>query len=186
VRDRDVDAEYLSMVKSHPKVWTGPNIPGPGQTKEDIDALAETLPAAQIERMRKALAQREANGQRTNELFELHCRNVRKIHDAGMVIGMGTDGTGDGFGSHEQIASYVRCGFTPSEAIVAATAVNARILGMDRLGTIAAGKEASFNVLDANPLDNILNTRKISKVYLRGTEVDRQALRAKLTGQGTR
>jgi len=97
------------------------------------------------------------------------------------VIGMGTDGTGDGFGAHEQIASYARCGFTPAEALVAATSINARLLGMDRLGTMAAGKEASFNVLDANPLDSILNTRKISSVYLRGAEVDRQALRAKLT-----
>jgi imidazolonepropionase-like amidohydrolase len=182
VRDRDVDAEYIAAVKAHPKVWTGPNIPGPGQTREDIDALAETLPAPQIDRMRKALAQREASGQRTNELFELHCRNVKQIHDAGMVIGLGTDGTGDGFGVHEQLASYVRCGFTPSEAIVAATSINARLLGMERLGTVAAGKEASFNVLDASPLDNILNTRKISKVYLRGAEVDRQALRAKWTG----
>ena len=186
VRDRDVDAEYIAAVKAHPKVWTGPNIPGPGQTKEDIDVLAETLPASQIDRMRKGLAQREASGQRTNELFELHCRNVKKIHDAGMVIGVGTDGTGEGFGPHEQIDYYVHCGFTPSEAITAATATNARILFMDRLGTMAAGKEASFNVLDANPLENILNTRKISKVYLRGVEVDRQALRAKWTGQGTK
>jgi imidazolonepropionase-like amidohydrolase len=100
-----------------------------------------------------------------------------------MVIGLGTDGTGDGFGPHEQLASYVHCGFTPSEALSSATSINARILGMDRLGTMAAGKEASFDVLDANPLDNILNTRKISKVYLRGAEVDRQALRAKWTGQ---
>ena len=60
VRDRDVDAEYIAAVKAHPKVWTGPNIPGPGQTKEDIDVLAETLPASQIDRMRKGLAQREA------------------------------------------------------------------------------------------------------------------------------
>lgn len=183
VRDRDVDSAYIAAVKAHPKVWTGPNIPGPGQTKDDIDALAETLPADRIDRMRKSLAQREASGQRTNALFELHCRNVKQIHDAGMVIGMGTDGTGDGFGPHEQIASYVRCGFTPAEALAAATSVNASLLGMDRLGTVAAGKEASFNVLDANPLDNILNTRKISKVYLRGVEVDRQAMHAKWTGQ---
>lgn len=186
VRDRDVDAEYIAAVKAHPKVWTGPNIPGPGQTKEDIDVLAETLPASQIDRMRKGLAQRQASGQKTNELFELHCRNVKKIHDAGMVIGVGTDGTGDGFGPHEQIDYYVHCGFTPAEAIAAATSINARILFMDRLGTMAAGKEASFNVLDANPLENILNTRKISKVYLRGVEVDRQALRAKWTGAGTK
>jgi imidazolonepropionase-like amidohydrolase len=182
VRDVDVDAEYLAQVKAHPKVWTGPNIPGPGQTREDVDYLAQTLPASQIERMRKAVAAREASGNRPNALFELHCRNLRKIHDAGMVIGMGTDGTGDGFGAHEQIVSYTKCGFTPAEAIVAATGTNARILGMDRLGVMAAGKEASFNVLDANPVEDITNTRRIATVYLRGTEVDRQGLRAKWTG----
>lgn len=182
VRDRDVDAEYLAMVKAHPLVWTGPNIPGPGQTKEDIDALAETLPPAQIQRMRAALARREASGHQTNQLFELHCRNLKQIHDAGMVIGVGTDGTGDGFGAHEQIAFYVRCGFTPAEAITAATGTNARILRMERLGTIAAGKEASFNVLDANPLENILNTRKLAMVYLRGKAVDRAALRLNWLG----
>jgi imidazolonepropionase-like amidohydrolase len=95
---------------------------------------------------------------------------------------MGTDGTGDGFGAHEQIASYARCGLSAAEALVAATGVNARILGFDRLGVIAVGKEASFNVLDANPLDNITNTRRIARVYLRGKEVDRQGLRAKWTG----
>jgi imidazolonepropionase-like amidohydrolase len=50
---------------------------------------------------------------------------------------------------------------------------------MDQLGTVAAGKEASFIVLDANPLENILNTRKISSFYLRGQLVDRQGLRTK-------
>src|SRR6185436_10138217 len=84
VRDRDVDAEYIAMVKAHPKVWTGPNIPGPGQTMEEVNLLAETLPANQIERMRRGVEQRTASGTRTNELFELHCRNFRKIHDAGM------------------------------------------------------------------------------------------------------
>lgn len=141
VRDRDVDQEYLELVKTHPKVWTGPNIPA--------------APA---------------------ELFQLHCRNFRKIHDAGMTIGLGTDGTGSGFGPHEQLAFHVQCGMTPQEAIVSATGTNARILGLERVGTIAAGKQADFVVLDANPLDDILNTRRISRVYLRGKEVDRQAL----------
>jgi imidazolonepropionase-like amidohydrolase len=178
VRDRDVDEEYLAAVKAHPRVWSGPNMPVP-PTRESIAALAETLPADQIEGMRKQLAAQEAKGNPPNELFELHCRNLRKIHQAGMVIAMGTDGTGDGFGSHEQIEAYTRCGMTPMQAIVAATGTNARVLHLDRMGTIATGKEASFNVLDANPLDGITNTRRISRVYLRGQEVDRQALRTK-------
>ena len=99
-----------------------------------------------------------------------------------MVIGMGTDGTGDGFGAHEQLTSYTRCGLTAAEAIVAATSTNARILGLDRLGMLSAGKEASFNVLEANPLDDIRNTRRIASVYLRGKEVDRRGLREKWTG----
>ncbi len=183
VRDRDVDAEYIGLVKAHPKVWTGPNIPGPGETAEEINVLAETLPASAIANLRRQFDERTAAGNRTNQLFELHCRNVKKIHDAGMIIGLGTDGTGDGFGAHQQIASYVRCGFTAAEAIEAATSVNARILGLTRMGAVAAGKEADFIVLDANPLENIANTRKISQVYLRGTEVDRAALRARfMTG----
>ncbi len=186
VRDRDVDEEYLAAVKAHPKVWSGPNIPVPA-TRDTIASLAETLPAKQIEGLRAQLAQLEAKGNPVNELFELHCRNLRKIHGARMIIGMGTDGTGDGFGAHEQIEAYTRCGMTTMEAIVAGTSTNARVLHLDRMGTIAAGKEASFNVLDANPLENITNTRRISAVYLRGKELDRRALRAKfMTSAATR
>jgi imidazolonepropionase-like amidohydrolase len=99
-----------------------------------------------------------------------------------MTIGLGTDGTGNGLGAHEQLAFYTQCGMSPREAIVAATGTNARLLHLEKLGTIAAGKEASFVVLDANPLDDILNTRRISSVYLRGRQVDRKALRANWTG----
>jgi imidazolonepropionase-like amidohydrolase len=179
VRDRDVDDAYIALVKAHPKVWTGPNIPGPGETEEEINVLAETLPASTVANMRRQLETRKAAGNPANALFELHCRNLKKIHDAGMVIGLGTDGTGDGFGAHQQIAYYARCGFTTAEAIQAATSVNARLLGLTRMGAVAVGKEADFVVLDANPLENIANTHKINKVYLRGAELDRGALRMK-------
>ena len=177
VRDRDVDNEYIALVKANPRVWTGPNIPSPGETEEEINILAETLPATIIATMRRQLETRKAGGNPPNALFELHCRNLKRIHDAGMIIGLGTDGTGDGFGAHQQIAYYTRCGFTSSEAIQAATSVNARILGLTRLGTVAVGKQADFLVLDANPLDSISNTRRINKVYIRGIELDRAALR---------
>jgi imidazolonepropionase-like amidohydrolase len=65
--------------------------------------------------------------------------------------------------------------------IVAATSRAAEYLKLTRMGTLAAGKEAAFLVLDGNPLDNITNSQRISKVYLKGVEVDRAALRPSLT-----
>src|SRR5687768_8592005 len=82
VRDRDVDDEYIALVKAHPKVWTGPNMPGPGETEEEIALLAETLPASTIAGLRKQLGQRTAAGNPANALFDLHCRNLKRIHDA--------------------------------------------------------------------------------------------------------
>jgi imidazolonepropionase-like amidohydrolase len=183
VRDREVDREYLDLVQAHPNVWTGPNIPGAGATEIDVPSLVETLPGGQIDKLRQNVeGSKSPEARALRDLFELHCRNFRKIHDAGMTIGLGTDGTGNGFGAHEQLASYVQCGMTPHEAIVAATGTNARILHLDTMGTITVGKEADFIVLDANPLDDILNTRRIAAVYLRGKEVDRKALSARLRG----
>jgi imidazolonepropionase-like amidohydrolase len=71
---------------------------------------------------------------------------------------------------------------TPAQVITAATKTAAEILKMDQLGTVSAGKSADFIVLDANPWENIINTRKISKVYLRGKEVDRAGLKAGFLG----
>ena len=76
----------------------------------------------------------------------------------------------------------VKAGLTPSEVIIAATRNSAQFLGLDQLGMVATGKNADFLVLDANPLENIANTRRISRVYLRGREVDRAGLRTKLKG----
>jgi imidazolonepropionase-like amidohydrolase len=185
VRDRDVDSDYLALVKSHPKVWSGPNIPVP-LTRDAIASLAETLPPTEVANLRKTVDAREAKGNPPDELFELHCRNLKKVHEAGMVIGLGTDGTGDGFGVHQQMEAYTRCGMTTMQAIVAATDINARLLKLTRMGTVARGKEASFVVLDANPLAEIGNTRRISAVYLRGKELNRQSMRARFVAAGTK
>ena len=71
---------------------------------------------------------------------------------------------------------------SPAEVIVAATSTSAELMELDDLGTVAAGKSADFLVLDANPLDDITNTREIDAVYLRGTAVDRDALGTRFRG----
>jgi imidazolonepropionase-like amidohydrolase len=115
-------------------------------------------------------------------------RGVAALKAAGVRFGLGDDtgatngGQYFGFGSHLEMASLVEAGLTPAEAIVTATRDSAAILNLDTMGTVAAGKRADFIVLDANPIDDINNTRRIADVYLRGTKVDRAALRAKWTG----
>ncbi len=187
VRDRDVDEEYLALVRQYPEAWTIPNLPGNLLTIDDLPWLSETLPPFEIERLREEIENRRAAGPDDPEalFFSLQCRNLAKNHEAGMIIGMGTDSGGVtvafnvAWTAHAEMRDMVSCGLSPMEAIMSATSVNAGILGLDDLGIVAEGKNASFVVLEANPLDDINNTRRISQVYLRGAEVDREALRAK-------
>ncbi len=104
------------------------------------------------------------------------------LRGAGMKIVGGTD-TGQtrhlmGFFNHIDLESQVAMGLTPMEAIVGATSVGASVGGFNT-GHVAAGVQADFIVLNANPLDAIANTRKIDKVYLRGTEVPRAEFAAR-------
>ena len=77
------------------------------------------------------------------------------------------------------MARRVQFGLPPADAIVAATSRPASATGLADLGTLAAGKRADFLVLDANPIDDIRNTRRIADIYLRGMRLDREALLAR-------
>ena len=115
---------------------------------------------------------------------EILANNLQQMIAAGARLVLGTDtgihaGHTFGTGEHHELARWVQLGVSPPAAIVAATSRPAELLGIADVGTLAVGKSADFVVLDANPLDDIRNTRKIARVYLRGQLFDRDAMRAK-------
>ena len=94
---------------------------------------------------------------------------VRVLHQAGVPIVAGTDQAVPGFSLDREIELYVQAGFTPIEAIQAATLVPARAMGMEKdSGTIEAGKRADVILVDGNPLENISDIRKVSTVFAAG------------------
>ena len=106
---------------------------------------------------------------------------AHQLIDAGMIMVYGSDNgsAGRGFGWYGQLRleNWITMGFTPHEAIVFATGNGARALGRGDIGVIEPGRRADFIVLDADPLDDIANTRRIDAVYLGGERVDREAIR---------
>jgi imidazolonepropionase-like amidohydrolase len=174
VRDRDVDDEFISLVKERPNLIIAPNLPSRGVT-EDLSFLADSVPAAELAKIQEGFK----DDPEAQKLFGIQARNLKKMSDAGVKVAFGTDG-GIPWAAHIEMADMVAAGLTPAQVITAATRNSADLLQMSDSGMVATGKIADFVVLDANPLDDIKNTRKISAVYLRGDEVDRAALRTKM------
>jgi imidazolonepropionase-like amidohydrolase len=91
---------------------------------------------------------------------------------------MGTDGSSP-WAAHLEMEDMAAAGMSLAQVIVAATRNSAALLRLADTGTVEPGKSADFLVLDANPLDDIRNTRQISAVYLRGAAIDRSAVSAR-------
>jgi imidazolonepropionase-like amidohydrolase len=107
----------------------------------------------------------------TAQAFALQARNLARLAKEGVIIALGTDGNTPS-GPHGEMEDMVAAGMTPAQVIMAATKTGAEFLRINA-GTIAQGRSADFIVLDANPLEDIRNTTKISGVYMRGVAVDR-------------
>ncbi|HEX2226703.1 MAG TPA: amidohydrolase family protein [Candidatus Binatia bacterium] len=167
IRDKDVDDEVMAMFKQRPNLVLTPNLPDRG-VKADLSWLRPSLPPDEFAKLEKANTDRP----KTQALFGIQARNLAKLNAAGVRITLGTDGNRS-WGPHEEMLDMVSAGMTPMQVIVAATRNSAELLRLADAGTLQAGKSADFIVLDANPLDDITNTRRISAVILRGETVDR-------------
>jgi imidazolonepropionase-like amidohydrolase len=167
VRDKDVDEEFMTLVKAKPNLVVNPNLPNRG-APTDISFLQAALPAAQFQMVQAANV---ANAEQA-AAHAIQARNLKKLIDANVEIVVGTDGNTP-WAPHIEMEDMVLAGMTPMQVILAATRDAAQFLRMPDSGQVVPGRNADLLVLDANPLDDIKNTRKISAVYLRGVAVDR-------------
>jgi len=176
VRDRDVDDEYIRLIKAKPNFIVDPNLPDRG-VRVDRNWLRDSMTAPEFEKVQAD----SKDDPKEQAFFGIQCRNLTRVNKEGIKIALGSDGPIP-WRAHEQMADMAGCGMTPAEVIVASTRNAAALIGIRDTGTIAVRKTADFLVLDANPLDDITNTRRISAVYLRGAQVDRAGLKARWTG----
>ncbi len=193
--DTAVDDEYLALVAAR-NAYIVPTI-GMVTRREpyrrpvyDDPFFQEQVPEEVVAMLREA-AENEAvpgagGASPRNAADEARADRIRdnflRLRDH-VILGTDAGAVGDFFGyaDHLELELFVRLGMTPAEAIAAATTRAARAFGLVDTGAIEAGRIADLLVLDANPLDDIRNTRRIAAVYLRGVEVDRAALRARWT-----
>jgi imidazolonepropionase-like amidohydrolase len=167
VRDRDVDDELVALLEARPEFVLVPNLPVRG-VATDMSWLASTLPPEQVAQLQAAAVDRPE----AQAFFAIQARNLERLAREGVTVALGTDGNVP-WGPHLEMADMVAAGMAPAQVIVAATRNGAELLGMPDAGTVASGKSADFIVLEANPLDDITNTRRIRDVYMRGERVDR-------------
>ncbi len=197
----DVDDEWIALMRQR-NAFLIPTVGGLFRDPEYFEDpfFREHVSAAVLARLsdparRRPIGQQSqggvAGGAAAEERRRKRARDFARMNDAGIQLILGADagfgptgtvvGTFFGYAEHTEVAAFVRLGMTPAQAIVAATKRPAQAFGITHVGTIEPGTSADFLVLDANPLDDIANTRRIAKVYLRGDEIDRAALRAAWT-----
>ena len=177
---------YVNANMSSPRRATQVGIP-PWLTPADpmLQLLTESVAPDEIAKIAAGFRQRDpgaaADARGRYAILE---RSLAKLSAAGAKVVLGADtGVEDhlfGVAEHLELQAMVDAGMTPAQALVAATSRAAEYLRLNDRGTLVPGKRADFLVLDASPLDDIVNTRRILRLFINGAEIDRVDLRAQI------
>ncbi len=195
----DADAKHYAQLAKNNGSWLTPTltvmrwIASQSRSLDELKALPSLQYAHPLQQSKWLVANRyNKNAIASPELItyfdkmnEFHVRLLRAFKSEGVPILAGTDaGTSavvPGFSLQDELKLLVDAGLTNEEALASATRLPAVWLGVDLdRGTVEIGKRADLVLLDANPLLDISNTRKITGVFLNGRWLNRAALDAML------
>jgi imidazolonepropionase-like amidohydrolase len=144
---------------------------------ENIQPVLDHLPAPLLQNRVASLGQSPSDTATSHARLARTLANIRAAHEAGVPLIAGTDEGIPAFSLYRELELYVKAGFTPMDALRAATAVAAEAMRVDKdVGTIERGKRADLLVLDANPLENISNVRSVRFVIKDGKMFESAAL----------
>lgn len=189
VQNEPIDDELMALLREKKPYWT--TVIGLGDRSEACNGdpfVDQTYPPATLHEIHeKDCAQRPAEANATRE--RMLATNMPRYLASGARLVLGTDAGIDarhafGWADHHELSRWVQSGVPIGEAIIAATSRAAQLLGATDLGSMAVGKSADFLVLTANPLEDIRNTRRIDKVFLRGTALDRATMAREFRREG--
>jgi imidazolonepropionase-like amidohydrolase len=198
VRDKVMSDELIALMIRN-KVYVNPNIssperaihssPPPWDSEPYLSGLLrDTVSPEVVARIHNSFASRKPEEVAARQKgYAILKESVAKLARANAPIVLGSDtGLEDhffGYAEQKELGLMVEAGMTPMQAIVAATSRAAEFIKLADRGTLAAGKRADLLVLDANPLDDIRNTRRIARLYIAGAEIDRAAIKASLVAR---
>jgi imidazolonepropionase-like amidohydrolase len=143
----------------------------------DPDAIASL---ADLDRLPPELLPSWVRRARPRPLDPVAAHNLRQVQAADITIVAGSDagniGTLHGPALHRELELMVEAGLTPMQALVAATRGGAAVIGRDDIGVLTPGRLADFVILEADPLADIRNTRRIWRVVKGGNAIDPNGL----------
>jgi len=196
VRDVEMsDALIAAIVRRN--VFVNPNMSNPRRPSQVgspswlapgaplVELMRETVAADEVAKIAASFRLRDPQtAADARERYAILERSLIKLDAAGANIVLGADtGVEDhlfGMAEHLELQAMVDAGMSPERVLIAATSRAAEYLHLADRGSLVPGKRADLLVLDANPLDDIGNAGRISRMFIDGVEIDRAALRAQI------